>query len=130
MIKYQDILNYLEAIAAASGEVPSSPHGFWWKPDGTDFLTYSQFKTGTVPGVGPPPVPIMNTATPEQSPFYEILLGPITVGGAAYLQMPDGGPYITDGGGTGTFTLPDGSTLTGKQIQDNIKSWLDNGFPE
>jgi hypothetical protein len=132
MIRYQDILNYLESIAAESGQVDGAPHGVWWKPDGTNFLSYDQFKTGKVPNVGADVniIKIDEAGHAEQSPFYQILAGPIEAGGKHYGQMPLGGPFITDSEGTVTFTLPDGSTITGKQIQENIKHWLNNGIPE
>jgi hypothetical protein len=121
-IRYQDILNYLTAIATkANNPISASPHGDWWSG-----LNYTDFKTGQVPSVGGQ---IMDPTNPLQSTFYLALIS-TTVGD----QMPDTvsatapGPFITDTGYTAT--LADGTTISGTEIQQNIQSWLENGFPE
>ena len=130
-IVYADIQNYLNAIAnKANNQIGDSPHGAWWlTPDGTSPLSYNDFKTGQIPNVDS--VNIMDSGTPLQSAFYVILTNPNGYQGnnqGPYNQMPDGGPYITDAGYTAT--LPDGTTISGAQIQANIELWLSNGFPE
>jgi hypothetical protein len=124
-IRYADILNYLTAIAnKANNPIGGSPHGEWWSG-----LSYNDFKTGQVPNMG---VPIMDTSTPLQSPFYVILTNPN--GAQGNPQMPGSltgnppGPFITDAGYTAT--LSDGTTIAGATIQANIESWLSNGYPE
>ena len=119
-IVYADILNYLTAIAnKANNPISSAPHGDWWSG-----LNYKAFLQATVMGQN-----IMDTGTPNQSVFYLALIG-TTVGD----QMPDTvsatapGPFITDAGYTAT--LPDNTTISGTQIQQNILSWLNNGYPE
>ncbi len=147
MINYAKVLDYLDAIGNATGgaiDSPGCPHLRWWK-DGTGAnLSYAQFTSGTVNGITPA-VPIIDpTAGTDKSNsvFFKILLGPATFGAASWVQMPKGGPFITDSAndsGTGTdvapgsavFTLPsDGSNVTGKQIQDDLRTWLQAGAPE
>lgn len=147
MINYARVLDYLDAIGNATGgaiDGPNCPHLRWWK-DGTGAnLGYAQFKSGTISGITPA-VPIIDP-TPgtdkSNSVFFKLLLGPATFGTASWVQMPKGGPYITDSAndsGTGTdtspgsavFTLPsDNSNVTGKQIQDDLRAWLQAGAPE
>lgn len=125
-IRYADILNYLTAIAnKANNPIGNSPHGEWWSG-----LSYNDFLTGQVPNLG---VPIMDSSNPLQSNFYVILTNQNGLQNLGMPQMPAGdsnppGPFITDAGYTAT--LPDGTTISGQQIQANIQSWLANGFPE
>jgi hypothetical protein len=123
-ITYADILSYLDAIAAkANNPVSDAPHGVWWSGLGyTDFLSFQ------VMGVN-----VMDTNNPLQSPFYVILTNP--QGSSSFSQMPGAlgttpppGPFITDAGYTAT--LADGTTISGTDIQQNIQSWLNNGYPE
>jgi hypothetical protein len=136
--KYSDIIMYLEAIATASGQVSGAQHHFWWRVDptgsGTTPLAYKDFITGTVYGISPA-VPIIgvdsNQTTPLQSTFYLLLTtvnGNSDPNGNFYPQMPQGGPYITDG--VTTFPLSNGTTVTGAQIIANMTEWLGNGYPE
>ncbi len=118
MISFCDIRAYLDAIAQKNGLLANSPHGAFWRTD------YRSFTTGQVPNVGDP-IPILDPNHPLQSPFFRILVDPAGFGGLP--QMPAGGPFITDAGYQ--VTLADGTQLTGQQIQDNISSWLQNGFP-
>jgi hypothetical protein len=119
-IHYQDILNYLTAIAnKANNPIGNAPHGAWWSN-----LSYQDFLSAKVLNVN-----VMDSSTPLQSPFYVILTN--TSGCRGFPQMPGGrpaGPFITDTGYTAT--LPDNTTISGQQIQANIESWLSNGFPE
>jgi hypothetical protein len=115
VIRFTDVKKYLDAIADKSkGDIDSSPHGAFWQTD------YKSFIGGTAAGVS-----IIDTANPVNSAFYVIL----TKGFAGNDQMPagPGGPYITDPGYTVTI---DGATVTGQQISDNLKTWLQNGYPE
>jgi hypothetical protein len=119
-IHYQDILNYLTAIAnKANNPIGNAPHGEWWSG-----LSYQQFLSAKVLNVN-----VMDSSTPLQSPFYVILTNPN--GAKNFPQMPGGrppGPFITDAGYTAT--LPDNTTISGADIQANIESWLSNGYPE
>jgi hypothetical protein len=76
---------------------------------------------GTIP-VGQP-IPIIDKANPINSSFFAIL----KAGFAGKRQMPGGGPLITAANYQVTVA---GKTVTGQQIQDDIASWLNNGFPE
>jgi hypothetical protein len=125
-IVFSDIKAYLDAIAdQAVQNIDDSPHKRFWN------VAYADFINGTVPGVkssGPPiavgqPIPIIDKTNPLNSSFFSILKS----GFAGKRQMPDGGPLITDGG----FQISvSGKTVTGKQLQDDIESWLKNGYPE
>jgi hypothetical protein len=122
-IRYQDILNYLTAIAnKANNAISNAPHGDWWSG-----LTYQQFLSAKVLNQN-----VMDTSTPLQSLFYVILTNPN--GAQGFPQMPGSegsnppGPFITDA--NYTATLPDNTTISGATIQANIESWLSNGYPE
>jgi len=117
-IRYADITGYLTAIMKNdNASIDQSPHGEWW------LISYTQFTTGQVPNVG---IPIMDTNNPLQSAFYVILTDPNGFQGIP--QMPEQGPFITDA--SYTATLADGTKITGAQIAANMKSWLENGFPQ
>ena len=126
-IVYADIQAYLDAIAdKATNDIANSPHKRFWQ------VPYATFINGTIPGgvksSGPPisvgqPIPIIDKANPVNSAFFAILTGKF----AGKRQMPGGGPLITDQGYQ--VTVGD-KTVTGQQIQTNITSWLNNGFPE
>jgi hypothetical protein len=117
-IRYADITGYLTAIMNNdNASIDQSPHGQWW------LISYQEFTTGQVPNVG---VQIMDTTNPLQSAFYVILTDPNGYQGIP--QMPEQGPFITDAGYTAT--LADGTKISGAQIAANIKSWLENGFPQ
>jgi hypothetical protein len=118
-IRFSDIKNYLSAIAAkATNPIDDSPHGAFWVD-----MDYATFTTGSVPNVG---IQIMDTQNPLQSPILLVLTADNAVPGIP--QMPEGGPYVTDAGYT--VTLPNGTTITGQQILDNMREWLSNGFPQ
>jgi hypothetical protein len=126
-ITYADIQSYLDAIMAKDkNPISGSPHQVWWHspntPEGGP-LTYADFTTGMVSGIG---VPIMDTTNPANSAFYVILTD--LNGFQGMPQMPFGGPHITDPGYTAN--LASGQTITGQKIQTNMLSWLTNGFPE
>lgn len=126
-IVFADIQAYLDGIADnANGDVDQrSPHKRFWK------VAYTDFVNGDIPNVTssgapiPPgkPIPIINKVDPVNSSFFAILLA----GFAGKLQMPDGGPLITDPGYQITVG---GKSVTGTQIKTDIQSWLANGFPE
>jgi hypothetical protein len=123
-IVYADILSYLDAIAKkANNPVSGAPHGVWWSG-----LSYTDFLSANVLGQN-----VIDTTTPLQSAFYVILTNPS--GSQGISQMPGAespppaaGPFITDA--NYTATLADGTTISGAQIQQNIESWLNNGYPE
>ena len=137
-IRYADILAYLDAIMSIEhGDIEKkSPHlVFWHNPPkkGGGPLSYHDFTTGNVPGledVGLPTIPIMDTANPLQSAFYVILTNKngLQFQGASIQQMPEKGPFITDPGYK--TKLANGTEITGQEIMDNMKSWLENHFPE
>ena len=109
---------YLTAIMSIEHTpIAQSPHGVWWN------ISYQDFTTGQVPNVG---IPIMDTHNPLQSAFYVILTDKNGFQGIP--QMPEGGPFITDAGYT--TKLADGTEITGTEIAANMKSWLENRFPE
>jgi hypothetical protein len=124
--KFADIQNILDAIAANDTQNPLSnaPHNTdsgapFWRQTGNAASDYKAFTTGSVPNFGDP---IMDTSTPLQSLFYQMLMG--TGPGS---QMPLGGPYITD---TGYTANVNGNTMTGQEIIAAIQGWLNNGFPQ
>jgi hypothetical protein len=124
--KFSDIQNILDAIAANDTQNPLStaPHNTdsgapFWRQTGTYAQDYNLFTTGTVPNFGDP---IMDSTTPLQSLFYQMLMG--TGPGP---QMPLGGPYITDAGYTANV---DGTSMSGQDINNTLQSWLTNGFPQ
>jgi hypothetical protein len=122
-IKFKQIQSYLEAIAAnANLDVAGSPHKSFWN------ASYTNFINGVIPKVKCKgnPIPIINKQDPENSPFYIILTN--GQGFCNIAQMPPTGPYITDAGYT--VTLADGSAVTGARIQQDIREWLTNGYPE
>jgi Ferritin-like len=137
-IRYADILAYLDAIMSIEhGDIEKkSPHlVFWHNPPkkGGGPLSYHDFTTGNVPGLeddGLPTIPIMDTANPLQSAFYVILTNKngLQFQGASIQQMPEKGPFITDPGYK--TKLANGTEITGQEIMDNMKSWLENHFPE
>jgi hypothetical protein len=122
-IKFQLIQSYLDAIAAnANLDVAGSPHKSFWN------VPYANFVSGIVPNVKcrGNPIPIIDRQNPGSSPFYVILTS--KAGFCNIEQMPVTGPYITDAGYI--VTLADGSAVTGTKIQQDIRDWLNNGFPE
>ena len=115
-IRYADIQHYLTAIKnKAELRTENAPHGVWWE------ISYQDFTTGEVLGI-----PIMDTGTPLQSAFYVVLTNGLPELGIP--RMPKGGPFIADPGYT--TKLADGTVITGDEIAANIKSWLENGFPQ
>lgn len=127
-ITFDRVKKYLAAIADNPNDVlsvDSSPHLRFWN------VPYQQFINGNVPGGNltqchDAPTPIINKANPAQSPFFLILTDP--AGFCGMPRMPEGGPFITDEGYQ--VTLADGTTVSGKQIRDDILDWLTNGYPE
>jgi hypothetical protein len=124
--KFADIQNILDAIAAADNGNPLSgaPHNTdsgspFWRQTGNPQSDYTAFTTGDVPNFGDP---IMDTSSPLNSIFYQMLMG--TGPGP---QMPLGGPYITD---AGYSVSVNGTNMTGQQIITAIQTWLNNGFPQ
>jgi hypothetical protein len=124
--KFADIQNMLDAIAAndTSNPISNAPHNTpsnapFWRQTGDASSDYKAFTTGPVPNFGDP---IMDTTTPLQSLFYQMLMG--TGPGS---QMPLGGPYITDAGYTASVS---GNTMTGQEIIAALQAWLNNGFPQ
>jgi hypothetical protein len=121
-IGFHRVKAYLDAVAAANGTLPGSPHGDFWN------VPYAQFIAGNVPGVDckGSPVVIIRKDNPGQSPFFLILTTP--AGWCGMPQMPEGGPFISDD--QQPFTLADGTSVSGKQIRDDLATWLANGFPQ
>lgn len=122
-ITFADIRAYLDAIAdKALNDVGNSPHLRFWN------VPYNDFINGSVPHTkcNGAPIPIIDHADPKNSAFYLILIDPN--GWCNKREMPGGGPFITDPGYQ--VTLASGKVVTGGEIQDDIKFWLENGFPE
>jgi len=116
---FAQIKTYLDAIADnANGDISISPHDRFWN------VSYHDFTTGDVPGVtdsGGRPVPIINTSHPDQSSFYQVLLGRWQ----GFNQMPSGGPVVKDT----TYTIA-GTNVPGTKILADILDWLNNSYPE
>lgn len=88
---YRDVQKLFGDFIAANGiDVRDAPHAAFWND-----LTYDQFVNGDVPGV--PGVKILVKGNAAGSNIVSILKGPITVQGTNYDQMPEGGPFMTDG---------------------------------
>lgn len=86
-----------------AGEIKSSsPHHAFW-----DSLSYTEFTTGNVPGVG---VKICDCGNTDNSNIYNILKG--SIDGGAYSRMPGGGPFFPEA-----------------QI-DSFGVWIKNNCPE
>jgi hypothetical protein len=124
--KFADIQNILDAIAAADigNPLSNAPHNTasgnpFWRQTGDPNSDFKAFTTGDVPNYTDP---IMDTSSPLNSLFYQMLMG--TGPGP---QMPLGGPYITDAGYTVNVN---GSNMTGQQIITALQTWLNNGFPQ
>lgn len=122
LIGFSTVQAYLNAVAEANGGILSSPHRAFWN------VSYDHFMNGIVPDVkcNGNAVPIINREAPLQSPFFVIMT--TSTGWCGKRQMPGGGPFITDE--KFQFTLPDGSTVTGKQIREDLATWLQNNCPE
>jgi len=122
-ITFADIQSYLEAIAnKAVNDIGNSPHDRFWN------VTYQEFINGVVPHTkcNGQTIPLIDNADPKNSAFYVILIDPN--GWCNKREMPGGGPFITEVGYQ--VTLAGGKVITGLQIQEDIKFWLENGFPE
>lgn len=122
-ISFVRVKIYLDAIAAqAANDINNSPHNTFWN------LSYTDFVNGNIPHVtcNGQPIPLINKADPKNSAFFVILTN--AAGFCNKRQMPGGGPFITDAGYT--VNLPDGTAVTGQQIQNDLSNWLGNGFPE
>lgn len=125
-IIFSDIQAYLDAIvklgATATGtDINASPHKRFWA-NYNDFMHANLTKV-TCNGN---PIPIVDPVNKVQSAFYLVLINP--KGFCNSPQMPFGGPFITDAGYQ--VTLADGRVVTGAKINEDIKSWLENGCPE
>jgi hypothetical protein len=123
---FTDIQNVLDAIAAAdtSNPLSNAPHNTdsgspFWRETGNLDSDYTTFTTGTVPNFGDP---IMDTSTPLNSLFYTMLMGT-----GPGMQMPDGGPYITDANYSVNVA---GNTMSGQDIQTTLQNWLSGGYPK
>src|SRR5438132_3593373 len=123
-VTFAKIQAYLNAIInhPDTNPIENSPHQAFWNDVARD-----QFVNGVVPHVkcNTQPIPIIDKTSPLNSPFFLILTN--STGFCNKRQMPGGGPFITDQ--DYKVTLPDGTTVTGQQIQDDIHDWLSNGFP-
>lgn len=103
---YAELQQFITNILKENGNHPEdAPHGSFW-----DNLSYEQFVTGNVPGVGPYPILIKGNSA--QSNIILALKGEPPFDGSVFNQMPaDGPPYFTD-----------------EQIQE-IADWIDAGCP-
>lgn len=121
-IVFADIKAYLTAVVKkAVGDINDSPHGRFWD------IPYQQFITGTVPNqkCNGADIPLINTQDPRNSAFLLILKD--ANGFCGKEQMPAGGPFLSS---ATSFSMQDGTKLSGQQILSNIESWLLNGYPE
>jgi hypothetical protein len=126
-IVFADIQAYLDAIADNpddAGDIDSSRHGRFWQVAHKDFIS------GTVPGenCAGTAIPIVDKDA-ARCPFYQALTNPS--GWCNKGQMPKNGParaFITSA--NYKVKLKDGSTVTGREIDDNVVWWLTNGMPD
>lgn len=109
------LTSFKEVQAFFKGITPGPPHGEFWNT-----LSYTDFVTGTVPGVTvpdttpPQKVPILIKGNGAQSNIVQALAGtglfdPIT---GSFARMPYQGPYFSS-----------------TQIQE-LSDWITNGCPE
>ena len=78
---YKDVQALLNKFVMVNNLTPSlAPHGVFWET-----LTYEQFISGTVPGIG---VPILDNHHPENSYIINVLKGPYN----GFNQMPRPNP--------------------------------------
>jgi hypothetical protein len=128
-ITFAKVKSYLNALAdnPDNNPIDASPHGRFWNNK-----TRDEFVASTIPNVSchGQPIPAIDQSnlpgSAIQSPFLSILINP--TGFCQKRQMPGGGPFMTDPGYQ--VTLADGSIVTGQQIQNDLREWLSNGFPE
>jgi hypothetical protein len=125
-INFARVQAYLNAIAgAANGDITFSPHKDFWNVD------YATFQAGMVPhvtcppGAGGQPIPNLAPGDRMQSAFNLILR--TAAGFCTMPQMPAGGPFITD---NGYSVNVNGVNVTGQQILDDLRDWLQKGAPE
>jgi len=129
-VSYARIQEYLDKILAkdTTGSIDESPHKVFWKVDRDTFVKQS------VPHVScnGKPMPVVKVGDSANSPLYLVLISDGASGAACKKpQMPagdPGGPFITDPGYQ--ITLGDNTTVTGSQIQQDVKDWIDSGCPE
>jgi hypothetical protein len=131
-INFADVKVYLQKIADnANGDIGGSPHGNFWQGD------YNSFINGSIRNVlcnGPEVpqgshIPIINKNDPINSSFFALLQ---RGGFCGKTQMPGGampGPFITDPAGY-RIVLDNGTSVSGRQIIEDIGDWLRRGFPE
>lgn len=120
-ISFDKLQVYLDGIAAAANlDVGNSRHGAFWR------ITYQEFRNGIVPTkkCDGQPVPLINSTDPERSAFFIILQSSF----CGMPKMPKTGPFLTDSGSM--IQLSDGSNVTGQKIIEDIREWLQTGFPE
>lgn len=131
-IGFEMVQNYLSGLAVL-GTIGNSPHRAFWKVKKVGGvstpITYDDFINGTVPNVSynGAPIPILWKEAPLLSPLFLILAEPTGFAGIEQM-IPNGGAHLTDPGMT--ISLPDGTTVTGKQVLEDLKVWLSNGFPK
>jgi hypothetical protein len=98
-----------QVIAQNGNDISGAPHKAFWN------TTYTQFTTGNIPNVGPPPARILIPGNSAQSNIIMALLGQGALFGPSgtYGQMPtDGPPYFT-----------------AAQVAETA-GWIDAGCPE
>jgi len=121
-ITFTRLTDYLEAVADHGNlDASDSGHGRFWKTD------YPSFINGVVPSkkCNGAPVPIIQKPDMVNSAFFQILQAKFCTN---MPQMPKTGPFVTDGGYS--VTLRDGTAITGTQIVQDIRDWLNAGAPE
>ena len=134
-IKFDRVKAYPDGIAAQPGVVlDNSPHGPFWRVARDEFIAGMVNNVSCRVNVGGAPqnvpIPIVHPGDSANSPIFDILIGllqlPMTDGPTCRkLQMPAGGPFITDPGSS--ITLADGSTVTGAQVEADLREWIDAG---
>jgi hypothetical protein len=128
-ITFAHVQDYLNAIAdnPDNNPIDVSPHRRFWNGKKRDEFVASNVPNVTCHGA---PIPVIDQNNlPDsaiQSPFFFILTS--QNGFCQKRQMPGGGPFIIDPGYQ--VTLANGTVVTGQQIQNDLRDWLANGFPE
>jgi hypothetical protein len=127
-ISFSRLQEYLDVIVAnEGGNIGASPHKRFWS-------TYQSLTSQPIPqpkcqGQAIYPIKYVDAARTQvdadNSPLYVILSK--NTGFCGKVQMPPGGPYVTDA--NYSISLADGSIVTGVQILNDIHDWLAAGAP-
>ena len=127
---YADLQSVLDTFVASASVFPgSAPHNVFWKN-----LTYQDFTTGDVPGVGKEfggPYKILEVGNPEASNIIMALSG---TPGSAFDPNPLANPPNPNDGIIGQMPQPnapyDSATPSQSDVIAALSAWIKNGCPE